>query len=137
MSAPPRLFVALAVLLSAALLAAAPRGTAPGHAAGPAAASERPDLRPFFSGLPGTFVLLDGKTGERVYYARERAGVPVIPASTFKIPNTLIALETGVASGPDFALFNSWPKPRRAEAVRGILRRLGAMPSPAGPAPRR
>lgn len=27
-----------------------------------------------------------------------------LPASTYKIPNTLIALETGVATGPDFAL---------------------------------
>src|SRR5690606_26270393 len=27
-----------------------------------------------------------------------------LPASTFKIPNSLIALETGIASGADFAL---------------------------------
>jgi beta-lactamase class D len=67
-----------------------------------------PDLQRHFSaaGLKGTFVLLDAQTGRRLRSDPERARTRFLPASTFKIPNTLIALETGVAPGPDFAL--SW-----------------------------
>ncbi len=55
-------------------------------------------------GFTGTFVLADPEGGlPRVHHA-VRAGTPLVPASTFKIPNALIALETGVASGPDFPL---------------------------------
>jgi beta-lactamase class D len=83
-----------------------------------ASADERgPDLQRHFTsaGLQGTFVLLDGRTGRFLRSDPERARTRFLPASTFKIPNTLIALETGVAPGPDFAL--SWdPKavPREA-----------------------
>lgn len=49
-------------------------------------------------------MLLDGQTGRIVRHNPERARQGFIPASTFKIPNSLIALETGVATGPDFPL---------------------------------
>jgi beta-lactamase class D len=62
------------------------------------------DLGGFFPGVDATFVLLDGQTGRTVRHNPERARTRFLPASTFKIPNSLIALETGVASGPDFAL---------------------------------
>ncbi len=64
------------------------------------------NLSALFSDIdgPGTFVLLNAKTGQSLYYNPERAQQRFIPASTFKIPNSLIALETGVASGADFAL---------------------------------
>ncbi|TEA77185.1 penicillin-binding transpeptidase domain-containing protein [Allopusillimonas ginsengisoli] len=52
----------------------------------------------------GTFVLLDGQTGELICHDSVRAEAGFLPASTFKIPNTVIALETGVASGADFGL---------------------------------
>ncbi len=58
----------------------------------------------FFDGVEGTFVLLDPRSGESLVHDPERASTPFLPASTFKFPNTLIALETGVAEGPDFAL---------------------------------
>lgn len=83
-----------------------------------ASADERgPGLQRHFTaaGLKGTFVLLDSRTGRLLRTDPERARTRFLPASTFKIPNTLIALETGVAPGPDFAL--SWdPKaaPRQA-----------------------
>lgn len=65
------------------------------------------DLGHFFEGsepIEGTFVLLDVGTGTVRSYEPDRASRRVPPASTFKIPNSLIALETGVASGPDFFL---------------------------------
>lgn len=71
-----------------------------------AAAAEKPDLGRFFErgGVDGGFVLLDAQTGRTVRHNPERARTRFVPASTYKIPNTLIALETGVANGPDFAL---------------------------------
>jgi beta-lactamase class D len=72
--------------------------------------AERVDLRRFFSDSSGTFVLLDGKSGRRRVYNPQQAARRFSPYSTFKIPNTLIALETGVADGPDFAL--AWDRTR-------------------------
>jgi beta-lactamase class D len=66
--------------------------------------SERPDLGQFFAGLDGTFVLLEAQTGRLTRFNPERASERFPPASTFKIPNALIALETGVVDGPEFAL---------------------------------
>lgn len=73
------------------------------------------DLQRHFTtaGIEGTFVLLDAQTGRILRSDPERARTRFLPASTFKIPNTLIALETGVASGPEFALsWNSKVAPR-------------------------
>ncbi|WP_263832646.1 class D beta-lactamase [Sulfurospirillum oryzae] len=48
--------------------------------------------------ITGTMIIesLDGT--ERYVYNDERAKTPLLPASTFKIPNTLIALDEGVVS---------------------------------------
>src|ERR1700712_4300229 len=43
----------------------------------------------------GTFVLREGKTGALTVHDSKRAATRFIPASTFKIPNSLIGLETG------------------------------------------
>lgn len=67
-------------------------------------AEERADLGRFFGEIEGAFVLLDGQTGRRIRYNPERAATRFLPASTYKIPNTLIALEIGVADGAEFAL---------------------------------
>ncbi|MDX3905131.1 MAG: class D beta-lactamase [Pigmentiphaga sp.] len=93
------LFRKLAAACGMTLLA-----TAPAWAALPC--EEDPNLSRVFSqaGAQGTFVLLDGQTGALVCHDAPRAQVGFLPASTYKIPNSLIALETGVASGPDFAL---------------------------------
>src|SRR5687767_12874214 len=74
------------------------------RAADPApAASEAPlPLDSIFAGTPGTFVLLDLETGHTRRYAPERAAERFSPKSTFKIPNTLIGLETGVLRDADF-----------------------------------
>lgn len=48
-----------------------------------------------------TFVVLKAASGEIIRYNPARARRRFVPASTFKIPNSLIALETNSASGPD------------------------------------
>ena len=65
--------------------------------------------------VAGTFVLLDGRTAQMQCYNCARANQRFLPASTFKIANALIALETGVADGADFALpWNSETAPHQA-----------------------
>lgn len=58
-------------------------------------------LNPAYAGV---FVMLDPARNEIITSDTAWAERGFIPASTFKIPNSLIALETGVASGPDFTL---------------------------------
>lgn len=74
----------------------------PAGAATPRA--EERDLARFFMGVEGGFVLLEPKTGRTLRHNAGRTGTRFLPASTFKIPNTLIALETGVVDGPGFPL---------------------------------
>ncbi|MEH2478284.1 beta-lactamase class D [Nitrobacteraceae bacterium AZCC 2146] len=56
-------------------------------------------------GTAGTFV--GYKTDDYLIIAsdRERSGEAKLPASTFKIPNSLIALDTGVVADPDKDIF--------------------------------
>lgn len=51
------------------------------------------------AGVVGTFVLIDVKTGKLRCANPVRAALRYSPASTFKIPNSIIALETGVVNG--------------------------------------
>jgi len=51
-----------------------------------------------------TFVLLDENSARYHIVNRERANKRYTPASTFKIANSLIALETGTLSGSDVSL---------------------------------
>jgi beta-lactamase class D len=59
----------------------------------------------FDEGTVGTFV--GYKTGDYLIIAsdKDRSGEGQLPASTFKIPNSLIALETGVVADPDKDIF--------------------------------
>ena len=59
---------------------------------------ERPDFEQFFqhAGVEGAFVLYDRNQETYLVYNPERVDTPYIPASTFKIFNSLVALETGV-----------------------------------------
>jgi beta-lactamase class D len=67
------------------------------------------------AGVEGSMLVLDGQSGEVRRHNAGRAAQRFLPASTYKIPNTLIALETGVASGPDFRLaWDSKRVPRQA-----------------------
>lgn len=52
-------------------------------------------------GYEGCFILLDETEGKFIIYNEKLCARRVSPASTFKIPNSLIGLETGVISGED------------------------------------
>jgi beta-lactamase class D len=75
----------------------------------------REDLAKHFSdaGTSGTFVgyLIDDYTV--VASDKDRSGEAKLPASTFKIPNSLIALETGVVEDPDKDVFK-WDGVKRS-----------------------
>jgi beta-lactamase class D len=62
------------------------------------------DLSKHFAGVDGTFVLLNGETGKYTRYNDKRSARRFPLCSTFKIPNTAILLESGVAPDPDFEL---------------------------------
>jgi beta-lactamase class D len=67
----------------------------------------REDLAKHFTdeGTAGTFV--GYKTEDYLVVAsdKDRSGQAMLPASTFKIPNSVIALETGVVEDPDKDIF--------------------------------
>jgi beta-lactamase class D len=62
------------------------------------------DLSEFFGGRVGCFVLYDAGADHFIRYNAQACGERFTPCSTFKIPNSLIALETRVSSGPEFFL---------------------------------
>ncbi len=74
-------------------------------------ASQRSEIRDALAkrfadeGTAGTFV--GYKTNDYLIIAsdKERSGQAMLPASTYKIPNSLIALETGVVADPDKDVF--------------------------------
>ncbi len=59
------------------------------------------DLSRHFEGVEGCFVLRDVATGETLRYEPDRCAKRFPPCSTFKVPNAMIGLETGVITGPD------------------------------------
>jgi beta-lactamase class D len=64
---------------------------------------ENPAVAKLFedAGVEGTFVLHEVGSEQLQGYNQARAQTRFIPASTFKIPNTLIGLSTGAVSGVD------------------------------------
>ncbi len=82
---------------------------APTQAASPTAttapASEvRPDLEKYFQGFSGAFVLYDLNANRSIRYNPERCAKRFLPASTFKILNALIGLETGVIPDENYVI---------------------------------
>lgn len=71
---------------------------------GAAGASRAQDLSPFFRGTEGAFVLYDMKNDRYVRHNERRCRERFSPKSTFKIPNSLIGLETGVIRDADFVI---------------------------------
>ncbi len=55
-----------------------------------------PELAKYFQGLNGAFVLYDRNGNQYTRYNPEQCAQRFLPASTFKILNSMIALETGV-----------------------------------------
>jgi beta-lactamase class D len=64
------------------------------------------DLEKYFDAhhVKGCFVLYDLQTQEMTISDPKRCGTGFLPASTFKIFNSLVALQTGVASTKDFLI---------------------------------
>lgn len=80
----------------------------------------------------GTFVLLDAKTGRLSAHNPTRALKRFIPASTFKIPNTIVGLESGAVKSVDEILpYGGKPQPfpewERDMGLREAIR-LSAVP---------
>jgi beta-lactamase class D len=95
-----------------ATVAIAPRAVAN---VAPQRSEIRDDLAKRFTdaGTVGTFV--GYKTDDYLIIAsdKDRSGQAFLPASTFKIPNSLIALETGVVEDPDKDVFK-WDGVKRS-----------------------
>jgi beta-lactamase class D len=64
----------------------------------------RPELEKYFQGYPGAFVLYDLNRDHYIRYNPERCAERFLPASTFKIMNSLIGLETGIIPDEDFVI---------------------------------
>lgn len=80
----------------ARVIAASPSQSTPAQRH-PTKWQEKPFGKYFQSaGVKGTFILYDQKKNQYFAYNVKRANTRFIPASTFKIVNSLIALETGV-----------------------------------------
>ena len=89
-------------LLLCLALAAALAGCA-AHRPGSPRLVERPQWKKHFAaaGVSGTMVLRKDGAADILVFDAKRAATPYLPASTFKILNTLVALETGAVAGPD------------------------------------
>jgi beta-lactamase class D len=83
--------LALAALIQSLLAARAP-------------ADEARDLSRFFPGYRSGLLVLDTTTGTATRHSPELLGERFSPCSTFKIPNSLIGLETGVIEDADFEI---------------------------------
>jgi beta-lactamase class D len=68
------------------------------------AEEKTPDLSAHFKRFPGTFVLYDLKNDRYIRHDAARAARRLPPYSTFKIPNSLIGLETGVIADAEFRI---------------------------------
>ena len=64
----------------------------------PVTEESRPELEEYFQGFNGAFVLYDLNGNRFTRYNPEGCADRLLPASTFKIMNALIALETGVVT---------------------------------------
>lgn len=118
----PRRRALLLATAAVAVAGALPRGTLAGTS--PAESLDDEFAR---HGLIGTFARLDLATDRITLVNEPRAQKRYVPASTFKIPNSLIALETGVVTGPDEvfkwdgrpALMKEWERDMTfSEAIR-------------------
>jgi beta-lactamase class D len=99
----PRLSIIVIAFL-ALTACAGPKPASPIAPPAPVPTAEVVDLSARFRGMDGAFVLYDKNADHYVRHNPARAAERFSPCSTFKIPNSLIALDTGVATGADFAI---------------------------------
>lgn len=67
-----------------------------------------PDLDAYFKNIPGAFVLYDLRRDRYLRHDAARCRVRFTPLSTFKIPNSLIGLDSGVIPDAEFVI--PWDK---------------------------
>lgn len=65
-----------------------------------------PEFKSYFDEykVEGCFLLFDFQENKTLIYNEERSEKGFLPASTFKMVNTLIGLETGIITGEDFVI---------------------------------
>ncbi|HEX5810372.1 MAG TPA: class D beta-lactamase [Anaerolineales bacterium] len=69
-----------------------------------APSTEEIDLESYFDGFSGAFVLYDLEKDRYIRYHPEQCVERLLPASTFKIMNSLIGLETGVVVDENYVI---------------------------------
>ena len=80
-------------------------GAASGAQGAPAGEAPRPDLSAYFKPFPaGAFVLYDLKRDRYLRHDEARCRERFSPFSTFKIPNSLIGLDSGVITDAEFSI---------------------------------
>ncbi len=92
------------ILCSVSCVASLPPQTTKQAATSNNSPTRATDLSAFFKDTDGAFVLYDLKQNRYVRYNEARARERFSPKSTFKIPNSLIGLETGVIRDADFVI---------------------------------
>nr|AIA14820.1 ClassD_beta_lactamase [uncultured bacterium] len=99
-----------------------------GQAATTPMLSEEPSWQRYYeeAGVKGVFLLCDADASHCYTNDKARAETPFIPASTYKIPNLLIALETGVIKDPD-QIFRWNGEPRRLKQWENDFTLRGAV----------
>lgn len=122
---------ALAVLV---LLAAGCRPSAPEQPEQPAPAASAEELRPGFEAhfdawdAEGAFVLYDLRQDRYLRYNPGRCATRYLPASTFKIFNALVALETGVLADAEVVIpwdgvergYDAWNRDHNLRTAFGV-----------------
>ncbi len=68
------------------------------------ASEVKPELEKYFQGATGAFVLYDLNHDQYLRYNPDRCATRFIPASTFKVMNSLIGLETGVVPDENYVI---------------------------------
>jgi beta-lactamase class D len=69
-----------------------------------ATSSEELEFETYFQGLTGAFVLYDQNSDLYIRYNPEQCSRRFLPASTFKIMNAMIGLETGVIADENYVI---------------------------------
>lgn len=89
--------------------------------------SDTHDFKKYFDeyGVKGSFVMYDLNNDKYHYYDSARCTIGYSPASTFKIPNSIIGLETGVI--PDENYIIPWDSVKRRDPCDKDLNMIEAM----------
>lgn len=64
----------------------------------------KPELEKYFQGFTGTFVLYNLNRNQYIRYNPARSAERFLPASTFKIMNSLVGLETGIIPDENYVI---------------------------------